>query len=137
MRHGLPWTEPSTWLVLALAVVFIGLGFLFLLAPHLGAALFGIPAPEGIPIFYLPAIGLRDLAFGLYLVALAATSTRRTVAIVLFITVLIPIGDVLLVAIVRGIGSPYLLVHGFSGVVLVATAAWLLRAHHRTPGSNA
>jgi len=136
MNGGLPRSEPSTWLVFALAAVFVALGLLFLFAPRLGAALFGIPAPDGIPLFYLPAIGLRDLAFGLYLAALALRSTPRTVALILFLTVLIPFGDIVLVAIVRGIGSPYLLVHGLSAAALAFTGAWLLRAKQRS-GSDA
>jgi hypothetical protein len=135
---GLPTNEPSTWLVLALSGVFVALGLLFLVAPHFGARLFGIPAPEGIPALYLPVIGLRDLAFGLYLFALARTATRRVVALIVGITILIPLGDIFLVAIVQGLGSPWhLLLHGFSGGVLAFTAAWLLaQARHQRSGSN-
>ncbi len=123
-RRGLALNEPSTWLVLALSAVFVGLGVLFLAAPRLGAALFGLPAPEGQSFGYLPAIGLRDLAFGLYLFALARLADARAVGTVLAITTLIPAGDVILVALARG-WSLHILLHAFSGLVMAASAAWL------------
>jgi hypothetical protein len=122
--RGLPRGEPSTWLVLALSAVFVSLGVLFLAAPRWGAALFGLPAPEGAGFFYLPAIGLRDLAFGLYLLALARLSDARAVATVLAITTVIPVGDVIIVALARG-WSLHILLHAFSGLVMAASAAWL------------
>jgi hypothetical protein len=131
----LPWSEPSTWLVLALSGVFILLGLLFVLAPRTGAALFGI-APEGPGLSYVSAIGLRDLAFGAYLAALSRLSTRRAVGTVLGLTVLIPAGDVVLVFLERGFESPkHLLLHAVSGLVMAASASWLLaRSLHDNKG---
>ena len=132
--RGLAPEEPSTWFVLALSGVFVLLGILFLVAPRLGAALFGLPAPEGSALAYLPAIGLRDLAFGLYLFALARLGNPSTVGAVLAITVLIPAGDVAIVAHERGLDSPgHLLLHGASGLTLAAAAAWV----HREAGRHA
>jgi Domain of unknown function (DUF4267) len=65
----------STWIVIAPAIGLLLLGVVFILSPRLGAAIFGIPAPDGAGQFYLLAIGLRDLAFGLYVAALALFST--------------------------------------------------------------
>jgi hypothetical protein len=130
--RGLPLHEPSTWFVLALSALFVGLGGLFVLAPRLGAALFGLPAPEGASLGYLPAIGLRDLAFGLYLFALARLATARAVATVLAITTLIPAGDVAIVALERGLSSPgHLLLHAASGATMAAGAAWLFHRSHQ------
>ncbi|MEE1612291.1 DUF4267 domain-containing protein [Microvirga sp. CF3016] len=124
---GLPLHEPSTWLVFALSGVFVVLGLLFLVAPRAGAALFGIPAPEGPSLSYVSAIGLRDLAFGTYLAALARLSTCRIVGMVLALTILIPVGDVILVFLERGFESPkHLLLHAGSGLVMAAGAFWLL-----------
>ena len=125
---GLALEHPSTWLVLLLSGVFVLLGVLFLVAPRLGAALFGLPAPEGPAFGYLPAIGLRDLAFGLYLLALSRFASPSTLALVLAITVLIPLGDVALLALERGLDSPaHLLLHGASALTLAAAAAWVSR----------
>jgi len=133
---GLPLHEPSTWLVLALAGVFVLLGLLFVFAPRAGAALFGIAAPEGPGLSYVSAIGLRDLAFGAYLAALSRLSTRRAVGIVLGLTILIPAGDVILVFLDRGFESPkHLLLHAGSGLVMAAGALWLLaQASHDNKG---
>ncbi|MEE1656089.1 DUF4267 domain-containing protein [Microvirga sp. CF3062] len=124
---GLALREPSTWLVLALSGVFVLLGLLFIFAPRAGAALFGIAAPEGLGLPYVSAIGLRDLAFGAYLAALSRLSTRRAVGTVLGLTVLIPAGDVILVFLERGFESlTHLLLHAGSGLVMAASALWLL-----------
>ncbi len=125
---GLPLHAPSTWLVLALSAVFVLLGLLFIFAPRAGAALFGIAAPEGLGLSYVSAIGLRDLAFGAYLAALSRLATRRAVGTVLGLTVLIPIGDVILVFLERGFESlTHLLLHAGSGLVMASSALWLLR----------
>jgi hypothetical protein len=110
---------------MGLAAVFVGLGAVFLVAPSLGAAIFGVPAPEGEALVYLPVIGLRDLAFGLYLAALAVLASRRTVGVVLAITVLIPLGDMILLALTRGL-VPQLALHLLSGLAVGGVALWLL-----------
>jgi Domain of unknown function (DUF4267) len=129
---GLPLDAASSWLVFALAGVFVSLGLLFLFAPRAGAGLFGIPAPAGQGLAYVIAIGLRDLAFGLCLFALACLASRRIVGTVLSIMVLIPVGDVVLVAAERGFAPGHLLLHAASGLILAASSAWLLAqaAHH-------
>jgi hypothetical protein len=125
--------EPSTWLVLALAAVFVALGVLFIAAPALGAALFGVTASDATTLAYVDAIGFRDLAFGLYLLALARLSDRRAVGVVLGLTTLIPIGDVIIVAVMRGLSSPgHLLLHAGSGAVMAGASLWLLRSHDTT-----
>jgi hypothetical protein len=133
---GLPLHEPSTWLVFALSGVFVLLGLLFVFAPRAGAALFGIAAPEGPGLPYVSAIGLRDLAFGAYLAALSRLSTRRAVGTVLGLTVLIPLGDVILVFLERGFESPmHLLLHAGSGIVMAGGSLWLLaQASHDNKG---
>jgi len=129
---GLPLSAPSTWLVLALSGVFILLGLLFLFAPRAGAALFGIQAPDGPGLAYVTAIGLRDLAFGLYLLALSRLSTARAIGVVLGLTVLIPAGDVVLVWSARGLEAPgHLMLHVGSGIVMAAGSIWLLKQAKR------
>jgi hypothetical protein len=135
---GLPAKAPSTWLVRILAAAFLGLGVLFVLAPWAGSALFGLPVPasERDLLLYPVAIGLRDLAFGLYLLILSFTSSRRTLALVFAATLVIPLGDMAIVAAARGIWSPGpLLLHGLSALVVATTSLWLFRqASHDTTG---
>jgi hypothetical protein len=77
----------STWIVLCLAAAFLCLGILFVFASRWGVALFGIPAPEGLGRAYVQAIGFRDVALALYIMALVlfppggayrGTSPRRS-----------------------------------------------------------
>jgi Domain of unknown function (DUF4267) len=136
--EGLRETEPSAWLVWSLAGIFVGLGLLFLFAPRAGAALFGLPAPEGMSLGYMAAIGLRDLAFGLYLLILSRVSTRRVLGLIFGTTMLIPIGDVVIVAAERGFDSPgHLLLHGASAAAMAAASVWLLRQAARDKTSIA
>jgi hypothetical protein len=81
------------------------------------------------------AIGLRDLAFGSYLAALSRLSTRRTLGVVLGLTVLIPAGDVILVFLERGFDSPkHLLLHAVSGLVMALSSLWLLQPSRDNKG---
>ena len=120
--------DVGTWFVLAPAIGLVLIGVLFVVAPRAGAAIFGVAAPEGPGAAYLVAIGLRDITFGLYIVALALFATRRAVGLVLGLTTLIPIGDILIVASLRGLSSPgHLLLHALSGLYMAAACAWVLR----------
>ena len=116
----------------------MALGVVFIASPRTGAAVFGLPAPEGHGAAWVAVVGLRDLAFGGYVLALALFSTRHAVALVLGTTVLIPLGDVLVLLTVRGFSSPgHLLLHLASGGVMAAAAAWLLRRASGEPGATA
>ena len=118
----------AAWAVLAMAGVFLSIAALFVAAPALGAAVFGIPAPDGAELACVRALGLRDLALRLYLLGLALFSSRRAVGVVLAATVVIPVGDMLLVLAREGLSSPgHLLLHGLSGAWCAAVALWLLR----------
>ena len=125
--RGLPRNAPSTWLVRVLGLAFIGLGLLFLVAPRAGAALFGLPAPDGASFGYLPAIGLRDLAFGVYLLVLSFMATRKTLGLIFAATLIIPVGDVIIVAVERGSDAILnLLLHGVSAAAMAGASLWLL-----------
>ena len=138
-RQGLPRRAWSIWLVRLLSLAFIGLGVLFLAAPRAGAAVFGLAAPEGEGFGYLPAIGLRDLAFGLYLLILSFTTTQRVLGLIFAATLLIPIGDLAIVASYRGSDAiPNLLLHGASAAVMAPGSIWLLKSstHDKTGGNT-
>jgi hypothetical protein len=127
------------WFVRLLGLAFVGLGALFLAAPGPGAALFGLAAPEGDGFGYLPAIGLRDLAFGLYLLILSFTATPRILGLIFAATLVIPIGDLAIVASHRGSDAALnLLLHGVSAAVMAAGSIWLLRSstHDKTGGQQ-
>ena len=120
-------SEVGTWIVLAPAIGLLLIGVVFLASPQSGAAIFGVPAPPGSEP-YLIAIGLRDIAFGLYVLALALFASRRAVGLVLGITILIPLGDIAIVAVERGwSGWGHLLLHAASGTYMAAASWWMLR----------
>lgn len=136
-RHGrgLQLDRPSTWLIWALSAVFVGIGFIFMFAPRAGAAIYGLAAPPETGPAYLIAIGLRDLAFGLYLFTLSRYASRRALGLILGITVLIPVGDVLIVSAQRGLEAwGHLLLHAGSGAVMAGASAWLLTQATRYDG---
>ncbi len=137
-RRGLPAGEPSTWLVRLLSLGFMVLGLVFVFAPRAGASLFGLPAPEFESSGYLPAIGLRDLAFGLYLLILSLTSTQRVLGLIFAATLVIPIGDLVIVASARGPDAiSNLMLHGVSAAVMAGASLWLLRtASHDKQGGQ-
>ena len=122
------WHGIRTWVVLGVAGGFLLLGLLFVAAPRWGAALFGIPAPEGPGLAYVRAIGFRDLVLALYLVALTLFASRRALRLVLGLTTIIPACDVVLVAAVTGVSSPgHLALHGASAACFAALALWVGR----------
>ncbi len=127
-RDAVSFRRASTWIVLCLAAAFLVLGILFVVLPRWGAALFGIPAPEGPGRAYVRAIGFRDVALALYIMALALFSGRRALSIVLGVTVLIPVCDVALVAASIGLSSPgHLALHAGSAIIFAGLAFWLAR----------
>lgn len=128
VEQRLSWLEPAKWAVMALAVVFLCLGGLFTVSPPTGAVIFGIPAPSGVSVGYLRAIGFRDVALAFYLAGLACFSTRRAVGLVLIASVFIPFCDVILVWMSGSAAFWQIALHGVSGVALVLLAAWMFWA---------
>ena len=119
---------PLKWAVFLLSGLFLLLGVLCLLAPAAAARLFGLEADAPAALFYVRAIGLRDAALALYLFGLALAGRRRALTIVALGTLIIPLGDMLLLA-ASGAGGPlnYLL-HGASLLCFAALAWWTSRA---------
>jgi hypothetical protein len=113
------------WVVLAMALVFFGLGGVFLAAPALGALIYGVPEPEGIGRTYLRAIGARDAALAIHLAGLSLFSTRRAVAIVLAGSLVIPACDLALILSAGTAAWWQVALHGMSAGVLALVALWL------------
>lgn len=120
-------TDPRLWTVLALALVFLALGVLFLAAPALGALIYGVPAPDGTARTSLRAIGARDAALALYLAGLSLFATRRAVATVLAASLVIPACDLALILCAGTAAWWQVALHGVSAGVLALTALWLAR----------
>jgi hypothetical protein len=120
--------DPTAWPALALALGLGGLGLVFIAAPRWGAAIFGLPPPEGAALAYIPVIGLRDLAFAGYLLGLLWRGDRGAASLVLAVTLLIPLGDIAILLAVRGPGAGWhLLPHAVSAAAVLG-ARRILRA---------
>ena len=129
--------DVATWIAIAPAVALVLLGLVLIVAPTVGATIFGLPLPPGSAAGYVPAIGVRDIAFGLYILALAWFSSRRAVGIVLALTALIPVGDILVLVVHTGLSSPWHLgLHGVSGLYMAAAAAWVLGTDRGRKGAS-
>ena len=127
----------ATWVAIAPAVALVLLGLVLIVTPTVGAGIFGLPLPPGSAAGYVPAIGVRDIAFGLYILALAWFSSRRAVGIVLALTALIPVGDILVLVVHTGLSSPWhLALHGVSGLYMAAAAAWVLGTDRGRKGAS-
>ena len=111
-------------MTLLLSGVFLLVGGLFVLAPAAGAGFYGLDADAPSALFYVRAIGLRDAALALYLFGLAVAGLRRALAIVAFGTLIIPAGDILLLA-ASGAGKPvHYLLHAGSLLCFAGLACW-------------
>jgi len=120
--HSLP--ARLKWPVFLLSALFLLLGGLCLLAPTSAASFYGLESDDPSALFYVRAIGLRDAALALYLFGLALAGLRRALAVVALGTLIIPAGDMALLAI-SGAGEPvHYLLHAAS-FLCFAVLAWV------------
>jgi hypothetical protein len=109
-----------------LACAFAGLGVLFVFAPAPAAMFYGIDAGSSSGLFYVRAVGFRDLALASYLFGLTLARQFRALSIVMLSTLLIPAGDILLLA-ASGRAQPiHYLLHAAS-FLCFAGLAWCAR----------
>jgi hypothetical protein len=117
------WCDPLTAAAVLLSGVFLLLGGLFVFAPGAGAALYGLEARADSALFYVRVVGVRDMALAIYLSGLAVAGLWRALRVVALGTMVIPVGDMLLLA-ASGAGGPvHYLLHGAS-LLCFASLAW-------------
>lgn len=113
-------------------VCLIGLALLVpapvaLVSPQLAAGAFGIPASTNEAQAYLLAIGVRDTALGVWLLAMVALGAeRRFIAASLWSIAIVAIGDALNVGIYTHWQNLASLVPHLGGVVVLAGLGWWL-----------
>lgn len=125
MEARLSFREPVTWALLGLGALFCGLGLFFLLLPGPGAELFGLPAAAAETRSYARAVALRDIALALYLVLQTLFAPRRAVLILLAATMVIPIGDLMLLLTSPGAELGRWPLHLASAACFAGTALWV------------
>lgn len=116
--------KPLAWALLLLSAVFFVLSGLFILAPRPGALFFGLDTRDASALFYVRAVGLRDLALATYLLGLTLAGQRRALSILLAATTMIPAGDIALLT-AAGAGTPiHYLLHLASLLCFAGLAIW-------------
>jgi hypothetical protein len=111
-----------------LACMFAGLGILFVFAPAPAARFYGIDTESSSGLLYVRAVGVRDLALASYLFGLTLARQFRALSIVMVSTLVIPIGDILLLA-ASGRAQPnHYLLHAASFLCFAGTAWWAGRS---------
>jgi hypothetical protein len=113
--------------LIALAILF--LGSRFWLAPATASAAFGIadspPLSTGLTA-WLSVKGTRDIASGLFIILLMTNGSPRLLGEFMLVASLIAFGDMATVLRSGGSRGAALGIHGFTGLVIVATGACLI-----------
>lgn len=117
--------KPLSLGVCLLALVFLMLGGLFVAMPAPAAWIYGLPSRDPAALFYVRAIGFRDVALAAYLLGLTLAGQRRALSVVLTVTLIIPIGDLLLLASSGAGGATSYLLHGASFLSFSGLALWM------------
>lgn len=116
------WLALGIALLAAIAIMVIGVRYLFM--PRAASLSFGLPLPEpgaNIP-WWLRLKGTRDIVSGLVVLAVMAWGEPRLVGIVLLVEAIIPIGDMSLVLAAEGSRAHAFGVHGLTAAVMLAAA---------------
>lgn len=124
------------WCLLGTSGLFAALGLLFLFAPGGASRLFGIPTAAAGGQAFVQAVGLRDIALAGYLALLTLYASARAVLIVLAMTLVIPAGDLVVVATDPGGKPTHLLLHLASGLLFATLTLWVWAAGGRAGGSR-
>lgn len=112
-----------------LAVAIIVIGCFYINAPQRISGSFGLkpPAPDADTRSWLRLKGIRDVASGLVVLTLMATTDSRTVGIALLVEAIVPLGDMSNVLASGGSKSTALSVHGVTCTVMLIVGILLIR----------
>ncbi|MBY2910708.1 DUF4267 domain-containing protein [Rhizobium leguminosarum] len=116
------WLLNGTGLLLALAIIAIGTGYIA--SPTTTMRGFGLPLPEDGPnvAWWLRLKGVRDIVAGLLVLAFMVWGVEREVGIVLLIEAMIPAGDMLLILAAKGSTKSAFAFHGLTAMIMVLVA---------------
>jgi hypothetical protein len=112
-----------------IAVAILFLGARFWLAPGTASTAFGIansPPPSTGLTAWLSVKGTRDVAAGLFVILLMTDGSQRLLGEFMLIASLIAFGDMVTVLRSGGSRGAALGIHGFTGLVIVATGVCLI-----------
>jgi uncharacterized membrane protein len=112
------------------SVGIIVIGCFYVAAPEQIVGGFGLkpPAPDADTRAWLRLKGIRDIAAGLAVLILMATTDHRTVGIILLVFAIIPFGDMSNVLLSGGRKVTAFSVHGVTCAVMIFAGLLLFRA---------
>jgi len=112
------------------SVGIIVIGCFYVAAPERIVGGFGLepPAPDADTRAWLRLKGIRDIAAGLAVLILMATTDHRTVGIILLVFAIIPFGDMSNVLLSGGRKVTAFSVHGVTCAVMIFAGLLLFRA---------
>jgi hypothetical protein len=112
------------------SVGIIVIGCFYIAAPERIVGGFGLkpPAPDADTRAWLRLKGIRDIAAGLAVLILMASTDHRTVGIILLVFALIPFGDMSNVLLSGGRKVTAFCVHGVTCAVMLFAGLLLIRA---------
>ncbi|MFB6875100.1 DUF4267 domain-containing protein [Streptomyces sp. NPDC056323] len=103
-------------------------GISFLLAPRPTAEGFGLPTwPQDQGAGFLSVKGMRDIGFGLVILALLSAGQRKALGVAMAAMAVVPVGDMLIVLNAGGPAATAYGVHGLAAATVAVTAGLLLR----------
>ena len=122
-------TLPLAIAVLVSVGIFL-IGCFYVAAPERIVEGFGLkpPAPDADTRAWLRLKGIRDIAAGLAVLILMATTDHRTVGIILLVFAIIPFGDMSNVLLSGGRKVTAFSVHGVTCAVMIFAGLLLFRA---------
>lgn len=104
------------------------IGALFLLAPQTAAEGFGLPTwPQDQGEGFLLVKGMRDIGFGLVILALLLAGQRKALGWAMAAMAVVPFGDMVIVLTEEGSAATAYGVHGLTAAAVGVTAGLLLR----------
>lgn len=121
------------WCTLVVPVAIIAIGINFILNPAGASAGFGIPIhdPAAFPFMWIK--GIRDVFSGLVVLPFLLKADRRTTATLFAISIVVPLGDGLVI--LRHLGfAPPIYIHWGTALYMMIVAAFLLRKQHTMEG---
>ncbi len=127
----------TTLVLLGVAFIFwFGTGFV--VAPDSTAQGFGLPAwPQGQSAAFLTVKGVRDLSWGVAMLALLLARQRFALGIAILAATVAPIGDMLTVLNNHGSVTIALSVHGLTAAMFALTGLLLIRERSAAPVASA
>ena len=128
-------TSPLFWCTLVVPVAIIAIGINFILNPVGASAGFGIPIHDAAAFPFMWIKGIRDIFSGLVVLPFLLKADRRTTATLFAISIVVPLGDGLVI--LRHLGfAPPIYVHWGTALYMMIVAVFLLRKQNRMEGTS-